>query len=146
MKPFQRGQLWLVNFDPSVGHEYQKIRPALVIQQSRYIPLSHLLTVIPLSSQTTKSVACDLLIPKDSQNRLMKDSLLKTFQISSFDKSRFIKYIGYLHTALMKQVDTQIQQFLFGKVYDAMNVSSSSSSTSPESQNRQQQEQKEQDT
>ena len=114
MKPFRRGQLWLVNFDPSVGHEYRKIRPALVIQQNRYIPLSNLLTVIPLSSQTAKSVALDLLIPKDAQNRLLKDSLVKTYQISSFDKSRFIKYIGHLNTTLMKQVDTQIQQFLLG--------------------------------
>ncbi len=113
MKPFQRGQLWLVNFDPSVGHEYQKIRPALVIQQNQYIPLSHLLTVIPLSSQTAKSAALDLLIPKDPENRLMKDSLLKTYQISSFDKSRFIKYIGHLNSMLMIQVDTQIQHFLF---------------------------------
>ena len=37
MKPFQRRQLWLVNFNPSVGHEYQKIRPALVVQQNQYI-------------------------------------------------------------------------------------------------------------
>ncbi len=123
MKPFQRGQLWLVNCDPSVGHEYQKIRPVLVIQQNRYIPLSNLLTVIPLSSQTAKSVALDLLIPKDAQNHLMKDSLVKTYQISSFDESRFIKYIGHLNTTQMNQVDTQIHLFLFGKAYDAMNVS-----------------------
>jgi mRNA interferase MazF len=145
MKPFQRGQLWLVNFDPSVGHEYQKIRPALVIQQNRYIPLSTLLTIIPLSSQTTKSAACDLLIPKDAQNRLLQDSLLKTFQISSFDKSRFIKYIGHLNTELMQQVDAQIQQFLFGKAYDTMTVSSLSSGTSPENQSGQPQEKQGQD-
>jgi mRNA interferase MazF len=147
MKPFQCGQLWLVNFNPSVGHEYQKIRPALVIQQNRYIPQSNLLTIIPLSSQTVKSVACDFLIPKDTQNRLMKDSLLKIYQISSFDKSRFIKYIGHLNTPLMKQVDTQIQQSLFGKASDTTNVSSTPSSTPlPGSQNSQQQEKKEEDT
>ena len=27
MSNFQRGQIWLVNFDPSFGHEYKKIRP-----------------------------------------------------------------------------------------------------------------------
>ncbi len=146
MTPFQRGQLWLVNFDPSVGHEYQKIRPALVIQQNRYIPLSNLLTVIPLSSQTTKSVAIDLLIPKDAQNRLMKDSLVKTYQISSFDKSRFIKYIGHLNPTQMNQVDMQIQLFLFGKAPDAMHVSSTPPSTpSQESKKTPEQEEKEGD-
>jgi len=29
MTTYLRGQIWLVNFEPSVGHEYQKIRPAL---------------------------------------------------------------------------------------------------------------------
>ena len=37
MKIFQRGQIWLVNFEPSFGHEYQKIRPALIIQQEKYM-------------------------------------------------------------------------------------------------------------
>ena len=54
MRPFQRGQIWLVDFDPSVGHEYKKVRPALIIQHDRYIPLSTLVSVIPLSDQTDK--------------------------------------------------------------------------------------------
>lgn len=115
MKPFQRGQIWLVNFDPSFGHEYKKIRPALIVQHDRYIPTTTLLTVIPLSSQLTKRKVLDVLITKDAQNRLMKDSLLKTSQISSFDKRRFIKYVGTLNDMLIKQIDTQIQSFLFGK-------------------------------
>lgn len=85
MKEFERGQIWLVNFDPGFGHEYRKIRPALIIQNSRYIKPGNLLTVIPLSSQTEKQVELDVLIVKDSQNRLITDSLLKTKQISSFD-------------------------------------------------------------
>jgi mRNA interferase MazF len=116
MKPFQRGQLWVVNFDPSFGHEYKKIRPALIIQHDHYIPSTTLLTVIPISSQLAKQTELDVLIKKDAQNRLMKDSLLKTTQISSFDKRRFIKYIGIVNTPTMHQIDEQIQRFLFGKV------------------------------
>jgi mRNA interferase MazF len=116
MTAFQRGQLWLVNFDPSFGHEYQKVRSALIIEHDRYIPLTSLLTVIPISSQLTKRTTLDVLIPKDAHNRLMKDSLGKVMQISSFDKRRFIKYIGILTNPLITQIDQQIQQFLFGKV------------------------------
>jgi mRNA interferase MazF len=29
--PPQRGEVWLVNFDPTVGTEIRKIRPAVVI-------------------------------------------------------------------------------------------------------------------
>ncbi|MEW5767983.1 MAG: type II toxin-antitoxin system PemK/MazF family toxin [bacterium] len=84
MSKFARGQIWLVNFDLSFGHEYKKVRPALIVQNDRYIESSNLLTVIPISSQTIKQTALDILIKKDSQNRLMTDSLLKIKQISSF--------------------------------------------------------------
>lgn len=54
MKAFQQGQIWMVNFDPSFGHEYRKIRPALIIESDHYIETGNLLTVVPLSSQIKK--------------------------------------------------------------------------------------------
>lgn len=77
MRNLKRGQIWLINFDPSFGHEYKKIRPGLIIQNERYIMTGNLLTVIPISSQTDKQTELDILLKKDSWNRLMKDSLLK---------------------------------------------------------------------
>ena len=115
MKKFQRGQIWLVNFDPSIGHEYKKIRPALIIQQEKYISSSNLLAVIPISSQISKPTELDVLLKKDVQNRLMKDSLLKTKQMSSFDKKRFLKFIGTLDEQTMQNIDNNIQLFLFGE-------------------------------
>lgn len=76
MKTFYRNQIWLVNFEPNFGHEYQKIRPAIIVQHEKYMTSSNLLTVIPISSQTANPVELDILIKADSQNRLMKDSLL----------------------------------------------------------------------
>ena len=43
MSLFKRGQIWLVNFDPSSGHEYQKVRPALIVQNDEYIEQSNLI-------------------------------------------------------------------------------------------------------
>ena len=77
MKKFHRGQIWLVNFDPSIGHEYRKIRPAIIIQYDEFITSNSLLTVIPISSKITNPTSLDILIEKDSRNRLMKDSLIK---------------------------------------------------------------------
>lgn len=112
MSKFQRGQIWLVNFDPSFGHEYKKVRPALILQNNRYIESTNLLTVIPISSQMAKQTELDLLLKKDSHNRLMADSLLKTKQISSFDKRRFIKLIGFVDEETMERVGQNIQGFL----------------------------------
>lgn len=114
MKNYQRGEIWLVNFDPSFGHEYKKVRPAIIIQQEKYITSSNLLTIIPISSQIAKLTELDILLEKDNQNRLMKDSLIKTKQISSFDKGRFIKLIGTVNEQMMKKLDKNVHLFLFG--------------------------------
>jgi len=112
MRDFKRGQIWLVNFDPSFGHEYKKMRPGLIIQNERYIMTGKLLTVIPISSRTAKQTELDILMRKNSQNRLMKDSLLKTKQISSFDKRRFVKCIGTVGKKIMDKVEYNIRLFL----------------------------------
>ncbi|KPA16280.1 MazF family transcriptional regulator [Candidatus Magnetomorum sp. HK-1] len=114
MKSFQRGQIWLVNFEPSIGHEYRKVRPALIVQQDDYIKLDSLLTVIPLSTQVKKRQELDAYIVKDNVNRLFKDSLIKTMQISSFDRQRFFKYIGKLNNDIMSHIDSKIHLFFFG--------------------------------
>ena len=116
MKKFQRGQIWLVNFDPSFGHEYKKVRPALIIQQQKYITSSNLLTVIPISSKIANPTELDIILKKDTQNRLMKDSLIKTKQISSFDKRRFIKLIGTVNEQIMEKLDKNVHLFLFGNI------------------------------
>jgi len=112
MSKFQRGQIWLVNFDPSFGHEYTKVRPALIVQNDRYIESNNLLTVIPISSQTIKQTDLDILLEKNAQNRLMIDSLLKTKQVSSFDKRRFIKLIGIANKETMIKIGENVQLFL----------------------------------
>lgn len=66
MKAFRCGQIWLVNFDPSFGHEYKKVRPALIVQSDAYIKHSNLLTVIPISSKTEKQKELDILVKKNS--------------------------------------------------------------------------------
>jgi len=96
------GHIYLVNFDPSIGKEYQKVRPALVIQ-SDTIP-SELVTVMPISSKTKKRTADDIPLSRDNRNRLLHDSLLKARQISSFDKRRFIHRIGESDEKTMKEV------------------------------------------
>jgi len=72
------------------GHHY-------VVQQDDYIKLDSLLTVIPLSTQVKKRQELDVYIVKDNENHLSKDSLVKTMQISLFDRLRFFKYIGKLN-------------------------------------------------
>ena len=109
---FNQKQIWLINFDPSFGHEYKKVRPAIIVQDSDYIHSGNLITVIPISSKVDKQTELDVYLPKDQENRLMKDSLIKTRQISSFDKRRFIKYIGVCNQKTFESVQRKIGKFL----------------------------------
>lgn len=108
----QQGELWLVNFDPSFGHEYQKIRPALVIENTAYLPIGNLVTVVPVTSQTEKATLLDVLLPASLTNRLQQNSLVKTRQISSFDKRRFIKRIGICEEKVLNEVLTNVNRYL----------------------------------
>lgn len=109
---FKQKQIWLLNFDPSFGHEYKKIRPALIIGDSKYLESGSLVTVLPISSKTEKQMELDVHLPKDGDNRLMKDSVVKTKQISSFDKHRLIKYIGDCKPRIFKKVQENIEKYL----------------------------------
>lgn len=98
------GHIYIVNFDPSIGKEYQKVRPALVIQSDSITRQSDLITVMPISSKIERRDADDILLLKDHRNRLLHDSLLKVRQISSFDKRRFIHRIGEVSEPTMKAI------------------------------------------
>lgn len=108
----KNSEIWLVDFDPSFGHEYQKVRPALIIESDLYVPLGNLITVLPISSQTQKSGILDVKIPKNADNRLMSDSLIKTRQISSFDSRRFIKRIGLCQPVVLEEVMQNVSLYL----------------------------------
>ncbi|MBI5473270.1 MAG: type II toxin-antitoxin system PemK/MazF family toxin [Ignavibacteriae bacterium] len=98
------GHIYLVDFDPSVGREYQKMRPALVIQSNVVTEHSDLVTVVPVSSKIEKRDGDDVLLMKTERNRLLHDSLLKVHQVSSFDKRRFVHRIGEADQSVMEQI------------------------------------------
>ena len=47
----KRGEIWLVNMEPSFGHEIQKVRPAVSVQNDIGNIHSPTTIVVPLTSQ-----------------------------------------------------------------------------------------------
>ena len=88
------GDIWLVNYSPSIGHEYQKIRPAVVISPNSLLGKSNLFTCIAITSKTSKTKHDDIDLPMNSGNKLQYDSVIKTHHLTSYDKKRLHKYIG----------------------------------------------------
>jgi mRNA-degrading endonuclease toxin of MazEF toxin-antitoxin module len=88
------GDIVWAEFNPSVGHEYQDKRPAIVIQSDEQLKRSNLVTVIPLTSQSGNIIGDDIIISADQENNLRVDSVAKVYCLTSFDYLRFVKKIG----------------------------------------------------
>ncbi|MFA6521478.1 MAG: type II toxin-antitoxin system PemK/MazF family toxin [Candidatus Gracilibacteria bacterium] len=104
MIDFKTGDIFLVNFDPSIGHEYKKIRPAIVIQSEKTIKNSALITIMPITSQLSNCRKEDINIKKSAINGLYSDSLVKVGCVHSFDRKRFLKRIGNIPEETMAKI------------------------------------------
>lgn len=98
------GQYFLVNFNPASGHEYQGKRPAIVIESDRQLKKNNLVTVLPLTSNLDNKVGDDIVVEADAFNRLKFDSVIKVFDIVSFDRSRFINRIGEAKKETLEEI------------------------------------------
>lgn len=86
-----------VEFDPSVGHEYQNKRPTIVVQSNEQLKKTNLVTIIPLTSQKDNRMSDDILVEACRENNLMCDSVAKVHCITSFNYVRFDKVIGKIN-------------------------------------------------
>lgn len=93
----KHGHIYFVEFNPSSGHEFQKMRPAVILSSDELIKRSNLISCVPFTGNTGNIVdGDDILVKKSRQNNLFSSSILKTQHISTFDKRRVKRYIGKL--------------------------------------------------
>lgn len=105
----RRGEIFLVNFEPALGREQGKIRPALVIQNDMGNKYSPLTIVAPITSKKfAKEYPTNVCVEKKDSG-LDKDSTILLNQIKTIDKSRIIKRISVLNNLSMKKVDLAIK-------------------------------------
>jgi mRNA interferase MazF len=105
----KRGEIWLVNLDPTVGAEIQKTRPAIVIS-SDYIGKLPLKLVVPITDWKD-SFASDLWhirLDPTNENGLTKPSAADALQARSLDTQRFIRKIGGLLTSDLQEITRAI--------------------------------------
>lgn len=91
----QRGEVWTVRFDPSVGAEIQKLRPAVVVSVPEVgrLPLR---IVVPLTDWKPAFAGLPWFarVTATLQNGLGKDSGADSFQVKSVAMSRFVTRLG----------------------------------------------------
>ena len=98
--------IYLVNLDPTVGHEIQKTRPCLVISPDEMNQSIQTVIIAPL---TTKSHKYPTRIPVTVQN---KKGWIVLDQIRTIDNIRIIKKIGKINIETIKEVKSVIKEML----------------------------------
>jgi mRNA interferase MazF len=87
----RRGEVWLVAFDPSVGGEIQKTRPAMVISNDSANAVLNRIQVVPISSQLDRLYPAEAYVSLDGNRRkVMAD------QITTASKRRLLRRLGTL--------------------------------------------------
>lgn len=111
MAAVQRGDVVLVNLDPTVGVEIKKTRPAIVLSNNAINQYSQMAVIVPLTKNTAKLSPSHTLIPKGTA-RLTFASKVVTEQIKAVDKQRIVSRLGSLPPALLAQVERAIKNTL----------------------------------
>ena len=105
----RRGEIYLVNFDPTLGHEIQKTRPAVVVQNNISNQYSPITIVAAISSQFSDPPFPREVIVETAETGLPKRSAVIVNQIRSVDRMRLGKKIGRLSSASMQRVNESLK-------------------------------------
>lgn len=106
----KRGEVWLINLDPTIGAEISKSRPAVIVNRNSIgkLPLK-IIVPITVWDERYKMAAWHIPIAPNKTNNLDKKSSADTFQVRSLSQTRFIHQLGSLSAREMTQIEAALR-------------------------------------
>ncbi len=100
----KRCEVWWVNFDPSVGGEIKKKRPAVIISNDSSNKFLNRVQVVPLTSKTDRLYPSEALVLfEGKENKAMAD------QLATVSKIRLVSRAGVLSDEDMQKIEQAIK-------------------------------------
>lgn len=111
----RRGEIWLVDFEPSFAAEIRKVRPAVVLSLDQLARLP-LRVVVPLTEWKPQYIQYSwfVRIPVSPANGLGKESGADAFQVKSVSETRFSRLLGAASPNELDAIATAVA-FVVGK-------------------------------
>ncbi len=106
-----RGDIWSINFDPTLGREQAGTRPALVISVDKF---NHgpadLVVVLPITSRDKKQPMHVVLSPPEGG--LARVSFVKCEDVRSVSRQRLKNFYGTVSAPTLAEVERRIRILL----------------------------------
>jgi mRNA interferase MazF len=103
----KRGEVWWVEFDPAVGSEIRKTRPAVIVSNDAANRNLARVVVLPLTGNTGRQYPGEAVVSVEGQSsKAMAD------QIMAADKARLKSQLGSVSKADMQAVEDAIRVHL----------------------------------
>ena len=101
----RRGEVWLINLDPTVGAEIKKTRPAVIVNDDA-IGILPLKVIVPITEWRDRYAVAPWLVrlEPDAENGLDKPSAADAFQVRSVAQERFVRRLGRLSDTAMQEI------------------------------------------
>ena len=101
----RRGEVWLINLDPTVGAEIKKTRPAVIVNDDA-IGILPLKVIVPITEWKDRYPVAPWMVrlEPEPENGLDKPSAADAFQVRSVAQERFVRRLGKLSDTAMQEI------------------------------------------
>ncbi|GAA1396172.1 type II toxin-antitoxin system PemK/MazF family toxin [Catellatospora coxensis] len=112
----QRGDVYLVNLDPALGSETNKVRPAVLVGNTAANRTAEragrgVVTLVPVTSNTDRVYPFQVLIPAGEAG-LNRASKAQAEQVRSVDYTRLRQRLGSLRPETLSRLDAALRVHL----------------------------------